>query len=318
MKSEHMAIRSQALRVLEPPREAEVNTLAPLQLILVYVRSGFTRANELLPLALVLVVINILFGLVCTLPLYGILEDSLSTSLMGERSLGIPNVNWFIEFLSSNQGFLESLSSLILWVGLGYMALNTLLTAGLLEVLHAEHRFTFRRFFGGIVSHGTKFLRLWALSLIVYFVIFVLMNRLLGSMLDRWTWDWASEGSAFALFLLKNVLLGTVLLFAVMVFDYAKIILVIERSHNVVAETLWALRFVLSHRWITLGIFYAVGLVGMVLTLNYLGLDSLLVPESWWLVMLTFLVQQGFMVSRMWLRVAFYSSEERLYKRMGL
>jgi hypothetical protein len=287
----------------------------PRRLIVRFVKAGFARASALPRLALLLLAINIIFALVLTLPMYGLLDHSLGPSLMGDRSLRVPEVNWLIEFLQSNQPFIDSLSTTILWVGLSYMAFNTLLTAGLLEVIYSDHRFSLRRFYGGVVMHGAKFLRLLALSLVIYFLIFLVFNQLLGRGLERWTRDWASDAAVFTLFLVKNILLGVVLLLAVMVFDYAKIRLVMERSRSVLAECLWTLRFVSDHRWLTLGVFYAVGLVGVALMVLYLSVDALLTPKSLWVLVAAFVLQQAFMFSRMWLRVAFYSAEMELYKQ---
>jgi len=108
---------------------------------------------------------------------------------------------------------------------------------------------------------------------------------------------------------------SVVLLLAVMVFDYVKIKLVMARSNHVLGESLWALRFVRDHRWLTLGVFYALGLVGVALALIYAGIDALLTPKSLWLVVPIFLIQQTFMFSRMWLRLAYYSAQIRLYKQ---
>jgi len=318
MESKHAPTLARALRVVGTTKEPAVSVgLPPHRLILRFITSGFIRANAELRLAFWLLAINILFAVMLTLPLYGLLDDSLGRSLMGNRSVAVPDVNWMMGFLHSNQGFLSHLSSTFLWVGLVYMLLNTLLAAGLLEVLSAEHPFSLRRFFVGIVAHGTKFLRLFGLSLVVYFIIVFVLNDLVGRGLDRWTRDWASEGGAFALYWLKNIVPGVALLFAIMVFDYAKIRLVMDRSNRVLTESLRALRFVRGRRWITLGVFYALGLVGVALALIYAGLDALLTPKSWWVLVPAFLVQQAFMFSRMWLRVAFYSSQMELYKQTG-
>ncbi|MBI3949096.1 MAG: hypothetical protein HY314_01370 [Acidobacteria bacterium] len=319
MQSEPALILSQVLeKEAEATRQSEVKTTPPyLRQILRFVKSGFARASALLRLAILLLVANLLFALILTLPLYGMLDDSLSTSLRGDRSFGVPDANWFVGFLQSTQSFLNDLSSTILWVGLLYMVMNTMLTAGLLEVLYSEHPFSLRRFFGGIVTHGANFLRLFGLSLVVYFVVFLVFNKLLGWGLDRWTGDWASEAGTFVVSLLKNILLGVVLLAAIMIFDYAKIRVVMERSGHVLAETIWALRFVWNRRWLTLGVFYALGVISVVLILIYMGMDALLTPKSLWVAVPAFLVQQAFMFSRMWLRVAFVGAEMEVYKQMA-
>jgi hypothetical protein len=285
------------------------------RLILRSVKSGLLRARSLPRLAIVQLVMNFVFALVLTLPFHRMLDYSLGHSLGGGRSMKVPDLNWLMAFLQSNRGFIDTLNMTALWLGFLYMVLNMLVSAGMLEVLSADFHFTLRRFFGGIISYGLPFLRLWVLSLIVYFIIFFVFNQLIGSGLERWTGDWASEGGVFALSILKNSILMALLLLTIMVFDYAKIRIVMERSGSVLAESLWAIRFVRDHLWLTLGVFCALGLGSAVLVTLYLGVDALLSPRSLWLVVLAFLVQQVFMFYRMWLRVALYAAEISLYKK---
>jgi hypothetical protein len=296
----------------------------PLPPMIHFVKSGFGRANNLLLLALLLLGINVLIALVLVLPLYGILNQSLGHSLLGQQSLNEPDYNWLIGFLHTNQRFLRSLSSTIVWAGLGYMALQSVIAAGVLEVLYAGDRFSLRLFFDGLLRHGWRFIRLFGLSLVVYFVIFWFFNKLLTEGvwfiggLDQWTRDWASEAGVFWLYLLKNVLLGAALLFVVMVFDYAKISLVLERSGGVVRASARAFRFVRDRLWLTLGVFYALGVAGVIVIGVYLGIEVVLPQTSFWLVLVALLWQQLFMFARQWLKVALYGAEMELYKQAGL
>lgn len=278
------------------------------------VKAGFTGANAQLRLAFLLWGINLVFALVVAIPFFHLLDESLSRSLIGQRSLRFPDANWLIGLLHSQQSFLDSLSVTVMWVALSYMVVNALLSAGVLEILAGGSRFSFRRFFEGVVRHGGPFLRLFILSLIIYFLIFLLLHDLLEKALDGLSRGWYSEAGALGLYWAKNVLLAVILLGTVMIFDYAKIRVVLESSPRAVGEAVRAFRFVRHHLRPTLLVFYGLGLAGVILTLLYLGLDALLVPTSLGLVILGFLVQQLYMFSRMWLRVAFFVAEMELYR----
>lgn len=318
MASEPTSPSSSDMKVVEAERESGAAvSLPPHRLILQMMHRGLARATVEWQLAFFLLTINLLVALILAWPLYGLLDDSLSHSLIGHRSVRVPDTNWLTGFLHSNRKFLNSLGSTIAWIGPVYMLLNTVVAAGLLEVLSTTSAFSLRRFFLGITAHGVKFLRLFALFLVVYFIIFLLLNDLAGGGLDRWTRDWSSEGGVFALVLMKNIALGFVLLLASMVSDYIKIKLVLDHSTRVLAESLRVLRFVWERRWITLGVFYGLGLVGVVLALSYAAIDAWLTPQSWWVLVPSFLVQQAFMFSRMWLRVAVYSAQMELYRHLG-
>ncbi|RMG50978.1 MAG: hypothetical protein D6723_11400 [Acidobacteria bacterium] len=281
------------------------------------VKSGFAGANTQLRLACLLWAINLVFALVVAIPFFHLLDESLSRSLIGQRSLRFPDANWLIGLLNSQRSFLDSLSATLVWIALFYMVLNALVSAGVLEILAGGSRFSFRQFFQGIVRHGGPFLRLFIISLVAYFLVFLLFHDLLEKGLNALSRDWYSEAGAFSLYWAKNILLAVILLGTVMIFDYAKIRVVLENSPRAVLETAKAFRFVRHHLRPTLLVFYGLGLAGAILTLAYLGLDALFAPTSLGLVILGFLVQQLYMFSRMWLRVAFYVAEMELYRERG-
>jgi hypothetical protein len=312
---------SEVAQSVLPP---EVTTgLPPSRLMVRFVRSGFDRANKQWPLALLLLVINIVSALGLVLPVYGMLDQSLGRSLLGEQSLEVPDVNWLTGFLWANRGSIESLSSAIVWVAAGYMLLQAVLAAGVLETLAVGDRFSLRMFLYGFIRHGWKFLCLFGLALVVYFVIFWVFNGLLTEGvwfiggLENWTRNWASEGAVFVLYLVKNLLLGAALLLAVMVFDYAKIRLVLERTSNVLTASWWAVRFVRARWRLALGVFYGLGLAGAMLVGLYLGIEAVLPATSLWWVLLLFVLQQLSLFSRFWLRVAFYAAQMEVYKELN-
>lgn len=277
------------------------------------------RARANLWLVILLWGVNLIVAGVLTVPVYRILDDSLSFSLESDRSLGSPDIEWLAEFLSYQRGFLSSLSGSVAWTLVLYLLLTTLLSAGMVEVLLPSARFSFRRFLEGIARHGPRFMQLFVVSLAVYSAIFFLFHRVMTrgwwfiGGLDRLTEDWMSEGAIFAVYLTKNLVLVVVLLFAVMVFDYARIRIVTEPSRRVLSAAWDAARFVRRNLAATLGVFYGFG------ALNVLVIGIYLVVERWLPSTLMVLVAAGLiwgqllMIARIWLRVALMAGEIALY-----
>ena len=101
------------------------------------------------------------------------------------------------------------------------------------------------------------------------------------------------------------------------IFDYAKIAIVADDRGNLVFATLQGLfrglRFVAAHPVSTLGLYWLIGLVGVLL----LGLYSVIAPvtggASWPVVLLFFLVGQLALVVKIALRLVTLASETALY-----
>lgn len=288
-------------------------------LLFASLRKGLARARADLSLVFLLWGINLIVAGGLTVPLYRLLDGSLSFSLEGDRSLGSPDIEWLAGFLFYHRQSLSSLSGLVVWTLAAYLLLTTLLSAGMVEVLLPSARFSFRRFLEGIARHGLRFVQLFVVSLVVYSAIFFLFHRvmtrgwwIIGG-LDRLTKDWMSEGAVFALYGAKNIVLAVVLLLAVMVFDYARIRIVTEPSRRVLGAVRDAARFVRHNLRATLGVFYGFG------ALNVLVIGIYLVVEWWLPSTLMVLIAAGLvwgqllMVARTWLRVALMAGEIELY-----
>jgi len=280
---------------------------------------GFSRARAQWPLAVLLWGVNLLFAIGLTLPMYRLLDGSLSFSLDGDRSHVSPDVQWLAGFLFYHRDALSGLAELMRW-GMGcYMVFTALVSAGVVEVLLASSRFSFRRFVEGIARHGPRFLRLFVVSVFVYSVIFWLFQRVLTEGwwiiggLDRWTKDWMAERAVFALYLAKNIVFGIVLLFAVMVFDYARIGIVLEPERGVRGATRKALGFVGRNLGATHALFYGVGAVSGVAMALYLCVERWLPGTMMSLVLAGLVWGQCLMLARSWLRVALTAAEIDFY-----
>ena len=104
------------------------------------------------------------------------------------------------------------------------------------------------------------------------------------------------------------------ILFVQMLFDYGRIIIVREDSRNVLKSELGAVGFVLKHPGATLGLFYLILIVHIIITVAYILIQSL-VPQSTFPGILTaFVIQQIFIFLIIWIRCWLYSSQMELYK----
>lgn len=282
-------------------------------------RKGLARARANLSLVFLLWGINLIVAGGLTVPLYRLLDGSLSFSLESDRSLGSPDIEWLAGFLFYQRESLSSLSGIVVWTLGVYLFLTTLLSAGMVEVLLPSARFSIGRFLGGIARHGLRFAQLFVVSLAVYSAIFFLFHRVMTrgwwviGGLDRLTKEWMSEGAVFAVYTAKNIVLAVVLLFAVMVFDYARIRIVTEPSRRVLGAARDAACFVRHNLGATLGVFYGFG------ALNVLVIGIYLAVERWLPATLMVLIAAGLiwgqllMIARMWLRVALMAGEIELY-----
>jgi len=99
-----------------------------------------------------------------------------------------------------------------------------------------------------------------------------------------------------------------------MVFDYARIKIVLEDRRDVLKTVFQAFGFVFRRPFSTLGLYYLIFLIQVAITIGYIFLKELVPQSDWLFVLLAFFIQQLFIFLIIWLRCLLYSSQMELYR----
>jgi len=292
---------------------------------------------------LLLLIVNLAFSLILALPLYYSLQDSFGQSLVGERMAESFDYLWWEEFRDEAKGlektftpsiigkgailnnlegllmmrFLD-LPPIVLIMGLLYIILHTFLAGGILSIFNTEElKFSLGEFFRGAGSHFFRFFLLMLLSWFFFIAFPFVSFGILGSILENVRENSFSELTPFYLGLLFSAVVLFLFLLIQMIFDYARIKIVLEESRNILRAALGAFGFVFRHLGSTLGLFYLLFLVQAMVTLLYILIQGLIPQSHFWGVLAAFLYQQVFIFSLIWVRCWFYSSQMELYRYLS-
>ncbi len=307
------------------------------------IREGLARAARAPGLLALLWIVNLLVALPLAVTVGQAIQDSVGRSLVGERLVQGFDTHWQGEFAQEAQGvaktfapevvgagaFFRDLESwwsgrlfevepALLWTGLGYALLWVLLLGGVLERLarsaggeEGSDR-GLAAFFGAGGRYFFRFLRLTALSGVLYYGIYRLARAGFHA-LENAMRDVTAERTVLLWVLLGAALVVALLTLVRVVFDYARIAIVAQGRRSALGAAWAGLAFVLEHPVRTLGLYWALAVVGLVL----LGLYSLIAPQagpaSWLGVTLAFLLGQAALATRLGLRLATLGGETALF-----
>jgi hypothetical protein len=287
-----------------------------------------------------LVAISVL-TFVLALPLAMLMRDQIAGQLgsslaAGSMADGV-NYDWWTEFTAQATGLgttftpgvigfastLDTTSRVLdaryppralLWLLAGYLALWTFLSGGIVD-RYARRRPT--RAHGFFSASGRMFFRLVRLGLmagVVYWFLFAYVHPWL--FLDVWrdiTRGLGVERTAFAWRVLFYAIFGTVLVTTNVVFDYARIRLVVEDRRSALGALRAAIGFLGRHPAEAGGLY----------ALN--GLCFILLLAAWWAVApgvygtglamwAAFVAGQLYLVARLALKLQFVASETALFQ----
>jgi hypothetical protein len=303
---------------------------------------GFMATGRVSKMVLFLFVVNLLFSLLLAIPMYNSLKDSFGRSEAGSRMAKGFDYIWWQEYRDEVKGLettfspsvigkgaiLTNLESLIqmrflslppilLVFGLFYIILHTFLAGGILTIFSQDApRFTLKEFIQGAGSHFLRFFGLMLFSWVFIISIGSLLQDAFISILSGISSNSLSEVTPFFIGLGISALIFILLLFIQMVFDYARIKVVLEESRNIFKSTLEALGFVFKYPFSTFGLFYLIFLFQVAVTVIYILLKEIIPQSNFPWVLAAFIIQQLFIFAVIWIRCLLYSSQMQLYKYM--
>jgi len=304
-------------------------------------RTGIKRVNKNKKMWFFLLVVNILVALVLTFPLYSALKTSIGDSLMGERLTKGFDYRWYDEFKYKfrDSGFITLWSPTIVGsgtffsnvesLGIGrffqfgptililmtvYVLLNVLFAGGILGVFHSpEEKFTIKRFFSFGGTYFNRFFRLFIISWVFYGILYFIVVPNAYKIVNRLGETAFSERVPMVVGLIFAIVMFFLIFLVNMIFDYAKIRTVVGDGRSMLKETGRSIGFVFRNFGRTMGLYYFIGLLGIVFMVIYGAVEPLILQTTPLLVLLAFVWQQVYMLGRIWVRLTFFSSQLNLF-----
>ena len=307
------------------------------------VGSGITTRK--FGIVIFLLIINIIFALVLSIPMFYTLQDSFGDSKVGENMLEGFDTLWYGEFRNEVSGFASSFSPSIMGIGailnnfvtiergnlfnirsipntiflLGviYLLFGAFLNGGILGAFNSpERKFSFGNFFEDCGKYFIRFFFLMIIAVACYLVLqrffFPWLNSAFSSL--GWVKNATEEKIPFLFDRLKNLIFVIILFFIGMLFDYAKIITVVEQRRNIIASFFRSLGFILTHIIKTFSLYYILVFIGIIFITLYTYIEPLFTTNTLRNIGIVFGIQQVYIILKIWLKCTFFSSQMSLYK----
>lgn len=301
---------------------------------------GFKATANSTRMVFFLFIINLVFSLILAFPLYRSLKDSIGSSLVGEKMARGFDYLWWEEFRDRSRGLettftpsiigkgaiLDNLQalvemnvlnfpSLLLIVVILYIILHTFLAGGILSTFNQERqKFTMKRFFEGAGFLFSRFFFLTVLSWILFLAVGIFLSTGFESIVSNVSRNAISEIKPFYFALASSAIIFLLFLLLQMVFDYARIKIVLEEKRKVLKSAIQALAFALRHPFVTVSLYALLFLIQAAVTVVYILAKEALPQSNFLEVLGAFFLQQIFIFVVIWLRCWLYSSQMELYR----
>ena len=294
---------------------------------------GMMRVKRAPWLVIGLWLATVLIALPFAMMLQALIGDHLGSSLAAQSAAESVNYDWWNEFLAQTSGVglsfvpailgfaavMKNLSTIVdttapspvIAIAVSaHMVVSLFLIGGVLDRLARDRAIGAAAFFAACGVHCVRFFRLAIIATAVYWVLFVPYHDwLLDELYAVLTQDLTDERSAFAYRVILYIVFLIPVLFANLIFDYAKVRAVVEDRRSMIGALAAAWRFVRRNP----GSAAALYTLDALLFLLVIGLYFLIAPAANQNIA-AFAIGQLYIVLRVVVRLQFAASQIALFQ----
>ena len=207
--------------------------------------------------------------------------------------------------------------SLLFFISLLYVCVNTFLAGAFVGIYSKDYRSSFPEFLMDGARYFGKFFRIALVALIVYYLFFAVIVDWFNNSIYQWTQGSASETLPYAYYMIRNFVVLLILSGLFMVFDYARVRMVVDDRTSALGSTAAGVRFAIPRLTNTYGLYLLLTVIGFLIIIVYAIIEKALPQDSYWPLVFLFVAQQCYMVARFWLKATFYASQITMYRTIS-
>ncbi len=286
-------------------------------MIIASLKAGLRRAWAAKRVVLIYFLANLFCGMVLALPLRRLLDSTISNTTLGGTLGGRIDMNFLADLIFNHKDFFTTWRGLVIIVPAFYLLVNIFLSGGALSVLSSQEKYSTVHFWSGAAKYFGRFLRLWLMALPVFGIFFFIMfleegiTRLFfGADPYQYVTYWARW--------VRMALFGGAALLSYMFFDYARIYSVLRDEPRMRFAWRHGLKFLFENLHKTLWLAVGLGLMGIIGMVVYNFFADRLIAANSWVLLLLFLLQQAFILFRMFMKVATFFAQTNFYQSVEI
>lgn len=274
--------------------------------------SGFKMSLRNIKMTFLIYFINLILALIVMFPLLSFLKEGFGSSMLPDALLKGFDFTSLVEFIRSVKGLGSSIAQ-ARWMILFYLVLSMFMAGGILFTFNSKEGFSVKSFLNGCVHYFFRFLKLFFYMLIFNLLVAVIVYLPMVLIVKSASDTVASEASLFYIVLIGVIIHMFFLAILQMISYYVKIRLVTEDSRKVFRSIFRSIKFVFKHFANAFSLFMLQLVVPITLVIFILLLNSKIGMTSGFTILIMFIFQQAFILSRVFTRIWMYGSQYELY-----
>jgi hypothetical protein len=269
-----------------------------------------------LKLVLLLFIVNFSFALALTLPIFSMLRHSLLHSSLNAHFTGEFDYIWFLQFSSLNKQALADLPGLLYIITIIYNLIQLFFSGGLMTIFNNPQKDHIVDFFFGGVKYFFRFFKLFCVALVFYFLL-ITLNAFLNAAIVSMMANSQNVFLEFVIQLLRYVLFILLIGIINIIFDYSRVITVVDEKIKVLKVIGQSAVFIKNNFRLVASVYFITGSCVILATIIYNVFDNYIPKTSLALLIVTFFIQQLLIIFRLTIKMLFSASEIVVYNDLN-
>lgn len=301
--------------------------------ILEAIRKGLGSVGQSNRYIFFVYLVNLVVAMIFAAVLAGTLKDSLGSSMAAQNMKTGFDGLWYNSFRAEADGLaatfepgvvgfgaiLKSVNNFIsgniggefagiALMGIVFLLLWTYLAGGFISLYANQDGQT--TFFQQAARFLPRFIILAIMAAILYYLLFGALMSWLSGIVYSLTYETLDERIHFVYTVIKYGIVWLLVWFVNMLFDYSKIITVLQDHKNALTAPIKAAKIIFANFGRTYGLYLSVGIIWILFFVVYWIIVADPQSNSSWLaIFVPFVLGQLYILSRIWTRCLFYASQ---------
>lgn len=277
---------------------------------------GFRAVFYNYKIVFLLWIFNAASAVVLTLPFLEMLLDNLGRSLISDQLSVNFDYMWYVQLRNLYSMQFTQLPLSIIGVVAIYTLLQTFFLGGFIAIFNTPEKNHIVDFFYGGVKYFYRFVKVLFASLIFYVVAFKI-NDYLGDLIRLIFRNSENIKLEFVLLALRYILLVFFIGVINIITDYSKVSLALQDKTNAIKEMYSAILFIKNNFNKVFITFLIVAIIGAMGAIVYNIVGKFIPRTPYYLLVLSFILQQMLIIFRLLVRMLFCATEVSLYKDLS-
>ena len=261
-------------------------------------------------------IVNTVFAIVLSVSIFSLLNDSIGSSLISDRLSTTFDYFWYLQFRNIYKTELSQIPLVFYAIVVVYTIIQTFFLGGLVAIFHQPSKnHTVDLFYGG-VKYFNRFFKVLLIAVFFYAIAF-LINDYLG---DFISWIFSNSENVMGEFILRSlryILLVFLIGVVSIISDYSKISLAIKDKTKTIKGVYYAAIFIKENFNIIFIAFLLVACLGALGVVIYNILVAVIPRTPYYILILSFILQQMLIIFRLFIRMLFCATEVTLCKDLS-